>query len=169
MPVTTELKDLIYLLIYNLLLVNIPCTNICRNSNKCSNNKGHFNTPCTDHSGALEHYSFIIPGFKEFQEASSCPPLEELTPTPTLHNGQGCWSHGMNTAHLCGAWIPKIQFARKQWRYLLSLKLLWSLCPAIHRMVFSHVCYILVLSMKVQRTEHFLFHKSGTWMHWCFY
>lgn len=28
-------------------------------------------------------------------------------------------------------------------------------------MVFSHVCYILVLSMKVQRTEHFLFHKSG--------
>lgn len=67
--------------------------------------KGHFHTPSTIHNGTPAHYSFIIPGFKEFPEFLSCPSLVRTHTSPGLSSMQGCWSHDINTVNLPRALI----------------------------------------------------------------
>lgn len=67
--------------------------------------KGHFYTPSTIHNGTPAHYSFIIPGFKEFPEFLSCPSLVRTHTSPGLSSTQGCWSHDINTVNLPRALI----------------------------------------------------------------
>lgn len=71
--------------------------------------KGHFYTPSTIHNGTPAHYSFIIPGFKEFPEFLSCPSLVRTHTSPGLSNMQGCWSHDINTVNLPRALIVTLR------------------------------------------------------------
>lgn len=129
--------------------------------NKCLNDKRHSNTPCTNHSGTPGHYSSIIPGFKEFQEFSSCP---SLVGTHANHRPPR-WAKMLVMGQ---TWPIFLQHQSHTKVRLLgndgTICHLWGLqfqSSAIRSLLFSLGCQISAATMKVQRIEHFFIPRVG--------